>query len=273
MSESALFMGGDPSPGPFTLPTEAAFHALLPEIEGVPDARARPINVDVMLAVSVVLGALPALGSLRPEIEQQLPRFDLARFDRLEQYALALSHAHVHYRGRRHSRGSIVERAAELGRLRALLRADLRALAAHGLLDARQLPARKRGRVGYKEIASDVFVLVTLFREQWPALEGKTALTMAALAEASNQALELLETVGVREQGPPPEADAARVREKAFTLLEDAYDAARSAVAYLRARQKDADSYAPPFRGGSGRRRSSRPPVGAETVVSIMERR
>lgn len=259
---------GPASPAAVGLSTETAFAAVLPELEALPASRARPINVDVMDAVTVVLGALPALRSLRAELEQQLPQFDLARFDRLEQYALALAQAHVLYGGKRHSRGSVTEQGAELGRVRAQLHANLIALSSYGLLDARRLPPRKRGRIGYKEIASDVFVLVTLFREQWPALEGKTPVTLPALKAAGNAALELLEAIGLREQAPAPFADAARLREKAFTLLEDAYDDARGAVTYLRRRQRDGHEYAPAFRGGRGKRRSSRPPV-AE-VVSIM---
>jgi hypothetical protein len=75
------------------LPTEAAYAAVLPEILGVDDEDLALINIDVVSAITTVLGVAPELKALRGEIEVELPRFDLARFDKLERYALALSHA------------------------------------------------------------------------------------------------------------------------------------------------------------------------------------
>jgi hypothetical protein len=56
----------------------------LTEISAVPDDQLVALNV--VEVVTLVLGVLAKLRALRPEI-QQLPFFDLARFDRLEKYA------------------------------------------------------------------------------------------------------------------------------------------------------------------------------------------
>jgi hypothetical protein len=88
------------------LPTEAAYEAIFAEISVLPDEEIAPLNIDVVGAVTTVLGVLPALRALRPEIQDELPRFDLQRFDRLEQYALALNHANALHRG------ALVPRAA-----------------------------------------------------------------------------------------------------------------------------------------------------------------
>jgi hypothetical protein len=52
------------------------------------------VNIDPVVAATIVLGLLPELRDLRPQIEKVLPVFDLERFDKLKQYALAFSHAH-----------------------------------------------------------------------------------------------------------------------------------------------------------------------------------
>ena len=56
-----------------------------------------PINLDVQVTLTTVLGALPRLRMLREEIVAQLPKFELGRFDSLEAYAEALSFANTAY--------------------------------------------------------------------------------------------------------------------------------------------------------------------------------
>ena len=50
-------------------------------------------------AVTTVLGALPGIRALRPQIEAEWRSFDFERFDRLEEYTLALLQAHALWRG------------------------------------------------------------------------------------------------------------------------------------------------------------------------------
>src|ERR1700712_2299539 len=80
---------------PLQWPTEAAYAELLTEIAALPDADEVVLNADIMASVTLVLGVLPGLRALRPDMAEQLPRFNLVRFDKLEKYALALSHAHA----------------------------------------------------------------------------------------------------------------------------------------------------------------------------------
>lgn len=238
-------------------PTEAAYAALLPEILAVEDDDVAPLNIDPVGAITTVLGVLPELKALRGEIATELTRFDLARFDKLEQYTLALSHATTLHRSTLASRASIAEQGDDLYILRDRLLAAAQALVAYQLVDERRL-AEINNLPGYRPLASDVLALVALFKQHWSLAENKTPVTLAALNDAGNRAVELYAAVGLRDQGPITTGEAARLRQKAFTLFARAYDDARRAVVYLRDAQGDADEIAPSLyagRGG-GRRRT-----------------
>jgi hypothetical protein len=236
------------------LPTEAAFAALLPEIEAVSEDELVAMNLDVVGTVTLVLGVLPELRALRAQIVEELPRFDLERFDKLKQYALALNHTNALHRSTLPSKATMAELGDELFEIRDRLYADAMALANYRLVDGERLKECKTA-TGYRATATDVFTIVAVFKETWPKLEGKTPVTLAALAEAGIKALELLGLVGVREQGPVTTGEATLLRQKAFTLFSNAYDDARRAVAYLRAPFGDAEDITPSFYAARGGRR------------------
>lgn len=240
---------------------EAAYLELVTEIEAVPDEDELPINVDLISAVIQVLGVLPELKALRPEI-QELPRFNLQRFDKLEKYALALGHTHALYRSTVPDKGTVSELGNAVTALRDRLLADAHTLAGYDLLNAERLRDCKKAN-GYRAAAGDLFTIVTVLKEHWPRIEGKTPLTKAALDDAGNRAVELMSAVGVREQGPVEAARATRLRQKAFRLFVDAYEDTRRAVAYVRASHRDADEITPSFWGPRGARRKAVEPVEA----------
>lgn len=64
--------------------------------------------------VTLVLGVLPELRALRAQIADELPRFGLERFDKLEQYTLALNHANALHRSTLPTRANMAELGAEL---------------------------------------------------------------------------------------------------------------------------------------------------------------
>jgi hypothetical protein len=244
------------------LPTEAAYEAIFAEISALPDEEIAPLNIDVVAAVTTVLGVLPGLRALRPEIQEELPRFDLRRFDKLEQYALALNHANALHRGALVPSGSIAQLGNELAGIRDRVLADAVSLANHGLIDGERLK-EVRTAVGYRPVATDVFTLVALFKEHWASVENKTPVTLAQLHDAGNRAVELLAAVGLKDQAPVTASEAAQTRQKAFTLFVRAYDDARRAVAYLRP-DDDGDEIAPSlYAGRGGRRRSDVAPTTA----------
>jgi hypothetical protein len=154
------------------LPTEAAYSAVLPEITALPDDRAVAVNIDVVGAVTSLLGMLPELRSLRTQILDELPKFDIERFDKLQQYALALSHANTVHRGTFTPKGSIADRGNELAAIRDRLHTTAQALVSFGLMDASQIKDCKKAN-GYRPTAADVLMLVEAFKWRHTASRGQ----------------------------------------------------------------------------------------------------
>ncbi len=73
-----------------------------------------PIRTDVVSAVTVMLGSLPGVRALRPDIEEVLRKFDFDRFDKLEVYARALHHADVLWRAASMPKADVARFASEL---------------------------------------------------------------------------------------------------------------------------------------------------------------
>lgn len=238
------------------MPTEIAYTALLPEIMAVPDDEALQINVDVMSAVTLVLGVLPELRALRSQIVHDLIHFDIERFDKLEQYALALSHADTRHRNTFPNKAAIAQLGDELALVRDRLYGNAASLASFGLIDAQHLQNCKK-ESGYQAVARDILTLCDAFRQSWKAVEGKSPVTLQTLSDAGRRALELLSAVGVREQGPISTSEASLLRQKAFRLFVDAYEDATRAIHYLRYKHRDADDIVPSLWAARGRRRES----------------
>jgi hypothetical protein len=251
------------------LPTEEAFEATLPEMTALGVEELTPINIDVVGAVTTVLGCLAKLGALRSEIQTHLPTFDLERFDKLKQYALALNHANAIHRGTLAQRGTLAELGSELAEVRDRLIDDAESLGNHGWMDGERLKECKKAP-GYRAIATDVFTLVALFKEHWAKVEARTPVTLAFLQQAGNRALELLAAVGSKEQAPVTVNDAQRARQQAYTLFARAYEDARRATLYLRTKEGEADAIAPSLyagRGGRGNTAASPEPSGVEEAA------
>lgn len=239
------------------LPTEAAYEQVLAEIQAIPESELTTVNIDVMAAFTTVTGVLPEIRALRPEIETSLRNFDLAQFDKLEVYALALSHANSRYRSASMPRENVAELVSELTEARDHLLANASSLANLRLLNGDSLKNVKTG-LGYRAIANDVLTLCTVFRDDWARVEGKTPYTPVELHRLGSQALQLVSVLGNREQAPGTPAEATMLRQQAFTLFIRAYENARRAVHYLRGKASDAESIAPSlYSSRTGRRRET----------------
>ena len=211
------------------------------------------VNLDVTPAVTTILGVLPEIKALRERIVKELPTFDVASFDKLEDYALALSSTHTDVLTATEPQDDLSSLAVEAGEMRDRLSADSKALAAHKLLDAAQL-AQLKGGTGYKSLAQDLQVLSKVMQDSWPQIQGKSATTSDDLKTANQMSTRLMRIVGLREQGPAMLAAASEARLRAFTQLIRVYEDARRAVNYLRAPQGDADTIAPSLYPGRERR-------------------
>ena len=215
------------------------------------------LNVDVLVAVSVVNAALPAIASLRPAIEGAFRTFDLDRFDRLPVYTWALQHAQVRFVAATRPVEpvqALVERGSQL---RELLRSDATALAKRGVLDAQQL-RRLRGGTGHRSLAFDLQVLAALLGGCWSLIGGKTMVQEAEVEEAEALGDDLSDAVDGRKRASRVALTATDDRVRAFTLFHRAYVETRRAALFVRWHEGDGGTLVPSIyrgRGGRSRRR------------------
>ena len=74
----------------FESSTEQAFRASLPDLQALRKDKLLVVNVDVRSAVCLGMAVPEPLRPWRSRILDELPRFDINAFDRVEQYAKAL---------------------------------------------------------------------------------------------------------------------------------------------------------------------------------------
>jgi hypothetical protein len=246
-----------------------AYQSLLPEIRAVAQSDLTPIILDIPTAVTTALGALPEIRALRSRVVAEMPQFDVARFDKLEAYTLAVGHAHALYLAASSPAESLDQIAEAAAGLRGTLVSDASALAQRGLLDGERLKELK-GAHGFRNLAFDLLMLAAMMRDNWAAISGKTALQLKELDQAETLGDRILTTVGQREQGPAVVAASAEIRHRAFSLFVSAYDHARRAVSFLRWQEEDVDQIAPSLYAGrtTGRRKGTdvKAPPAAPTV-------
>jgi hypothetical protein len=235
-----------------------AYQTLLDEMRAVAADELANVNLDIPTAVTTVLGALPQIRALRPQITATMPQFDIVQFDKLEAYTLAVGYANSLYLAASQPSESIERLADEGGTMRDLLLAEATTLSHRRLIDGQRLKELK-GANGYRNLAVDLFTLTAMVREVWPTLGGKTTLHLAELDQAETLADKLLTAVGQREQGPAVVATSSENRQRAFTLFTSAYDNVRRVVTFLRWHEDDVDEIAPSLYGKTRRKSSDTP--------------
>jgi hypothetical protein len=190
----------------------------------------------------------------------ELPMFDIQNVDHLRDYAFALGYAHIGNRATAEPVDNIAEQASELSAMRERYIADGRALVKRGLLPTDLVEKHQSGH-GYKLIALDVLGLVKVFEDNWPAIEGKSALTKEEFEDSTQQANDLFAAVGRKEQSTPAVNEASLLRQQAYTKLVRAYAEVRDALLFVRRRRGDVDDIAPSLWAGRGKRPPSAEPA------------
>jgi hypothetical protein len=244
------------------------FARLLPELEALPLDELVAINLDVPSAVATTLGSLPKIRALRGQIVEQLPAFDVAAFDKLEDYALALNYANVQHLTANQPADDLDAVLTEGTTLRETLLMDAMALSRRGFIDGNRLK-ELNGPNGYKNLATDLLMVASVLRESFPQIQGRTGIQLAELDRAEKLGQRLLRVVGLRAQWPATMAKATDQRIRAFTLLTRTYDDARRAAMFLRWAVGDVDRIAPSlYAGRSNGRRKPPEPVTAEVPTN-----
>ena len=250
---------------------EALMNRALERVQGdlaaVPSNEIIQVNLDVPSAVTTILGVLPEVRVIREQIAK-LPDFDMAAFDKLEDYTLALSFAHASWVFVTSPPDDLEVLSREASELRERLEADVRALSLHGFMDGSPLEKLK-GANGYKNVAVDLQGLAKALHAGPALVQGKCGTKVEDLELALQYATRLMRVVGLREQGPAVLAAATEQRMRAFTLTMRTYEETRRAVAYLRARHGDADTIAPSLYTGKGRRKSEPEPAEAPIPAPV----
>jgi len=249
----------------------AALIQLKTEMAALDAGALLPVTIEIPAGVALVLGSLPDIRGFRDQIAKEMPSFDLARFDKLETYTLALNEAHAGFKVATEPADALDQAVAEGERLRALLLAEANALELRGLLDGKKLREVGSGQ-GRRNLASDLTLLYKAMDDSWPALEGKARVTRSELETAARIGQYIMRLVGLREEGTQTVAAAADTRSRIYTLFVQAYEDARRAINFLRWKEGDADNIAPSLHStrGGGRRKGGAtedaPPAGTTGV-------
>src|SRR5262249_25139756 len=143
---------------------------------------------------------------------------------------------------------------------------DAGALVKRGLLEAASI-ADLKGTTGYLNVASDVAVLARIMRERWSTIEGQTGVKYRELLEAESLYERFMDADGTREQQGVKVAAATEQRQRAYTLMMNAYDEARRAVSWLRWHEDDVEKFAPSPSGNRSRKVAEPPPPPAPQPV------
>jgi hypothetical protein len=228
-------------------------------------------NLDVLGAVATVLGALPEIQEQRHTIAAQLPEFDLSIIDTLQDFALALGHAHTLYVTADCDPDNLPELAEEAFNLREAFLWDVRALTGRGLVNPGALKALS-GVKGYKNVAQDLQILVSVLKEVWPLVASRCAATPAEMDRSEKLSMRILRLVGLRQEAPPAMAATAEQRNRAMTALVQRYNEVRRALFYVRWHERDANTIAPSLyasrrKPGSGPAEPEVPPAEPPVVV------
>ncbi len=239
----------------------AGFERVKGDLAALAPEQLQQVSLDITAAFATVMGVLPEVQALRERIVKELPTFNIARFDKLGDYALALGFAQSKYLSATQPPDDLEPLAEQLSKYRELLLAEVTTLTHHGVVSSAQL-ANLKGANGKKNVATDVWVLSRLMLDNWEKIQGRSLSTVEDLENAANTATRVLEIIGRREQGPAVVAEASERRLRAYTQLLLAYEDAQLAVAYLRGTKYDADTIIPnlhPGRRGSARKKQDEP--------------
>ncbi|NUP10021.1 MAG: hypothetical protein HOW73_28565 [Polyangiaceae bacterium] len=246
----------------------AAFHALREAIVAILDDQLIPITVDIEAAVTTVMGCLPQLERLRPEVVRVLPTHDLAPYDEIGTRALALGHAHALHKAAARPPEPIPDLVAAAGVVRTPLLTDITVLVNRDVLQGEPLK-QLRGTTGFMNLASDLLFVATMLRTNWGKVKTKSAIDARELDDAEDLAERLTTAIGLREHAVKARLEATRTRHQAFTLFERGYQEVRRIIAFVRHYEGDAERIAPSiYRGRGGRGKAPKPVSNGASALS-----
>lgn len=232
---------------------EAAYQKVRSAFEA-PDFEPEPLpRLDLMRVVTRALGVAKELEAQGLRVPEEMPEVDPLCFTELTDRALAAAYAHAQHLA--HPRAKFLALLAEATRTRTVLRASAKALEESGLL-TQEVP-KVTGSNGYRNVATDLQVLVNLFEAHWAEFSGRCVTTEADLERAKALVVRIMDADGFRQQ-PSINPHTATSRRRAFAYLVQSYEDVRRAVAFLRRIEGDADRIVPSLYEGRGGRKKAK---------------
>ena len=233
-----------------------AYEALLPRIRAVSADSLPPINVDCVGAAQRVLGCLPKIGALVvPDGSPRLAGLERAHLADLGQLARALLWAQRLLESADVPAEPIDELVKQVVAARDQLVADATALAKRKVISTRVLDGLKGGP-GFRNQLDDLMNLVAQLGQHEAEVIAHSAIRAGDLDRLRLLGSQLDAALGRRAELPRVAGEPADLRQRAYALLERAYEETRRAVTFVRWYEGDADAVAPSLHAQRGPRRS-----------------
>ena len=174
-------------------------------------------GLDPSAAAGIVIGSLPRIDKHRDEAVAQFGDDAAIVFDDLGIIAKATEQATTELAAS-DSSSDLGEMHEEIADDHALLLGDGDALANRKLIERSRVdPGRPCN--GYRTTLESVFVLIALFREHWPVIEGKTPLTLDDLTAAEKRADLMRRRLNERDQSEGAIASASSVHQRTNVII------------------------------------------------------
>ena len=211
-------------------------------------------GLDPSTAAAVVYGSLPRIIDVKPALIEEFGEERVRVIDSLPAIAAAAEQAQIEFVAAEPVSDVAVMHAEVLAEHKKLI-ADADSLANRGLLDAGRVDLG-RSVQGHRATAASTLILVSLMREAWSRIAGKTPVTLEDLSVAESKAASMSRLLGQREQGTNRHR-AADQRARTLMLLIRSYGEVRRMIGFVRFWHDDADDIAPSLWAGRGKRRSA----------------
>lgn len=183
-----------------------------------------------------------------------LPEVDVAQLEAIPSLAHATFQAHTAYLCSTEPGSNLFQTLTNAIAVRDALLFDARVMLRRGLLPVASLDGIVRQQ-GYRQVAAELHVLVSLLQEYWQNVKGKVNTTPYQLQQAALLVHALCSEDRVRPKRTWGEASAVLLRKQAFTVTVRAYNEMRRCLRFL-TRRRQIDELAPSlYKGRGGRKR------------------
>jgi hypothetical protein len=241
-----------------------------PELDALDPANLVRVSYDLAKAATHAVAVIPRIMEHRDSIVRDLPSFDISNLDKLRDYADAMFFVAANT-STEPVDPAMQHMLDEATALRERMLGVAEGFVHVGLFDAARV-AHIRAVTGYVDMSKDLSGLSEMYRLAWGKLEGRCPITIAEIERAgalSNLVRDAAGSKGLRAHLGERTATGADVdrRARVFTLFLQAYDECRSAIAYIRRKEGDAESIAPTVFLRAPRRASRDEPDEIETLV------